>query len=371
MRIGVDLSMLVYQGSGVATFTFQLAKSLLKYDKNNTYVFFYSSLRRPPNFPEIEILKGLGANIISLRFPSSFLRLVWNRYHLLPIEIFTGKVDLFLSSDYLRPPLSKRTIGATVLHDVTWKKFPEFHTNDVIEAHKRKLNKTIKYNDLVITDSNSSRQDLLEEFPSLEKERIKVIPLGVDESLAPSSPATISKVKQKYKIAGKYFVYIGAIEPRKNLIRAIEVFREAMPVFGIKTFVIAGRAGWKNKDVYAKVIELGIQENVRFVGYVDEDEKSALYSGAEACLYLSLYEGFGLPPLEAAACGTPSLIYRNSSLSELFPPTYPYAEKMKELIALRKLLKMDRAIFTHYAKKFSWRDYVKKFATIASHEISR
>ena len=362
MRIGFDLSMLVYQGSGVATYTFNAAKALLTYDHKNDYVFFYASLRRPPHFTYLSDLKLLGAKIIEVPIPSRLLRLIWNRFHLLPVEWFIGKVDIFFSSDYLRPPLLSGTKGITTVHDLIWHKYPEFHNGDIVASHARKMEKLIKYQDTIIVDSRSSRNDLLELYPSIPTSRVHVIYPGISEMFFSSMPRKSSKQN--------YLVYVGAIEPRKNIDRAIRIFSDLIKIKKYREFkfLIGGRAGWKNEHIYKLVTDLGLTGKVIFLGYVKDADLPTLYQEAKACLYLSEYEGFGLPPLEAAASGTPSLLYHHSSLGELFPYSYPYAKAGSELTTLTQLIeKGHRLPLAQYARKFSWQLFASEFVRITKY----
>ena len=139
MIIGVDVTMLVYAGSGVANYTYNLVKALLEIDKKNEYRLFYSSFRRPKNFYYLDKLKKAGGKIYNFRFPPSLLKLWWSRFHVIPVEWFIGKVDVFFSSDFLRPPLLLGTKGITTVHDLTWKIYPQFHEQRIIDAHPIKL----------------------------------------------------------------------------------------------------------------------------------------------------------------------------------------------------------------------------------------
>jgi len=375
MRIGIDLSMLVYQGSGVATYTFNAAKALLTYDHTNEYIFFYASLRRPPHFTYLTELKQLGAQIIELPLPSRFLRLIWNRLHLLPVELFIGKVDVFFSSDYLRPPLFPKTLVITTVHDMIWHKFPQFHTADIIASHTRKMGKLIRFSDTILTDSRSSRLDLLSIYPQIPPARVHVLYPGVDDRFAPQPAAEVRKVLRKYSLPlDPYLIYIGAIEPRKNLDLAIKTFAQLIKLkpYHNYNFIIAGRAGWKNEHIHALVKELNLTSRVLFPGFVEEADIPALYSGAKACLYLSAYEGFGLPPLEAAKSGTPTLLYRHSSLAELFPPSYPYCPQGQELATLISLIKQGRDLpLARYAAKFTWKQFAQEFVKITKDEYAK
>ena len=370
MTIGIDVSMLNYQGSGVANYNFNLVKNLLKYDKKNEYRLFYSSLRRPKNFHYLEDLKKLGGKVYDFNLPMSLMRKVWGKAHIIPVEWFIGKVDVFLSSDFLRPPLLKGTRGATTVHDLTWKIFPQFHTEDVIDAHTKKLEKTVKYRDLVLADSLNTKKDILKHYPQIKEKNVRVIYPAIGEQFKRiSNQKVIKKALKKYgiKYPSGFLLYTGAIEPRKNLEQAIKVFNEFIKEKKYRDyrFLIVGRAGWKNENIFSFIKNLGLEKKVKFIGYVEDQDLPNFYSAAKVFVYLSKYEGFGLPPLEAAACGTPTLLYSNSSLSEIFKPGYPYTKKGKELETLKKLIDKKPDI-KKFRYNFSWRTYVKEFVKIIS-----
>lgn len=371
MRIGIDISMLVYQGSGVATYTYNFVKNLLKYDKaryrtvsgkQNEYRLFYSSLRRPPDFYFIDEFKKLGAKVYDYRLPPRILKFLWNKNHLLPVEWLIGKVDVYHSSDYLRPPLLKGTKSITTLHDLTWKLFPQYHTQDVITAHENKLKKTIKFKDEIIVDSQNTKKDLFKCFPKIKKNQVSVIYPGVGDNFRKiTNKSEIKKVLKKYKIKypANYLLYVGAIEPRKNLITAIKVFNKLLQdkKYSDFKFLIVGRAGWKNEEVYRCINTLKLNDKIVSVGYVKDEDLVYFYNSAKVFIYLSLYEGFGLPPLEAAKCGVPTLLYSNSSLKEIFPKNYPFSKKGFELKTLSYLLENKNKIKLGFVKKYNWKNY--------------
>lgn len=393
MKIGIDISMLVYQGSGVATYTHNLVSHLLKYN-NNEYRLFYSSFRRPKNFYYLDEFKKLGAKLYDFRFPPSLLKLWWNKYHLFPVEWFIGKVDIYHTSDFLRPPLLRGTRGITTIHDLTWTIFPQFHTKEIVKAHERKMEKTIKYGDIIIVDSHNTKNDLLKYYPEAKnRNKIYVIHPGVDERFRPiKDRRKIKKILAKYNISypKNYLLYVGAIEPRKNLTTAIKVFYELItgnsgkpsrfdyPVedriskvkkvptnpYSDYKFLIVGRAGWKNEEVFSLIKELNLQNKVRFVGYVEDDDLPYFYNAARVFIYLSKYEGFGLPPIEAAACGCPTLLCNSSSLNEIFKPGYPYAKEGRVLETLKRLINDSSFNVSNFTYDFSWEKYYYEFLKI-------
>jgi glycosyltransferase involved in cell wall biosynthesis len=375
MKIGIDISMLVYAGSGVATYTTSLVKALLRKYPDHSYHLFYSSLRRPKNFHQLEEFEQMGAHVHAFRFPPRVLAYLWNRHMMLPVEWLIGKVDVYHSSDFLRPPLLSDTIGITTLHDLTWKLFPEYHTDDIVKAHEKKLDRTITNDDIILTDSQNTKKDLLKIYPEIKTQNeVHVLPLGIDSQYKKISDITkLKSVLKKYDIAygKKYILYVGAIEPRKNVDRSIRVFAKLVKekVYEDMEYLIVGRAGWKNEEVFQTITELNLQKKVRFVGFVATEDLPFVYNGAHALMYLSSYEGFGLPPLEATACGIPTLLYKNSSLKEIMPADYPFAEEKKEVETLKLLLKKGKQ---EVAKIHipDWNTYADRFIEILKQKMS-
>ena len=386
MIIGVDVTMLVYAGSGVANYTYNLVKTLLEIDKKNEYRLFYSSLRRPKNFYYLDELKKAGGKVYKFRFPPSLLKLWWSRLHVIPVEWFIGKVDVFFSSDFLRPPLLPGTKGITTVHDLTWKIYPQFHEQRIIGAHAIKLEKTIKYKDIIVVDSQSTKNDLTKYYSKISgKKKIFVIYPGIGEEFRlindkdPAfAKATAGKEKskmilKKYGIdyPSDFLLYVGAIEPRKNLVRSIEVFSELIKnnKFSDFIFIIAGRAGWKNENVFQSIKRLKLENKVKFIGYVDDEDLPFLYNAASLTVYLSAYEGFGLPPLESLACGTKVIVGDNSSLKETIDKKFlvNVNDKNKILEKMKYLLENKIEINSKEIQdRFNWQEAARKFLKIIS-----
>lgn len=373
MKIGFDITMLVYSGSGVATYTYNLVKSLLREDKKNEYHLFYSSFRRPKNFYYLDELKKMGGIVHSWRFPPRLMKLWWGKWHIIPIELFTGKMDYFHTSDFLRPPLLKGTIGITTIHDLTWKIYPQWHTDDVIKAHSLKLDKTIKYKDIILCPSECTKKDLLKEYPESKKNNIFVVYEGINFKF---KPIINHKILEKYKIKKPYLIYIGAIEPRKNLKRLIKAFNLLIKEkeYSNLNLVIGGRAGWKNQDVFDLVNKLKLIQKVIFTGFIEDQDLPTIYSQAETNCYISLYEGFGLPPLEAQSCGCPVLSSNISSIPEVLDKSAvlinPY--KIQEIKSgLEKILtniNKYKNLGINNAKKYNWSKTAQNFIKVIYNE---
>jgi len=380
MIIGVDVTMLVYAGSGVANYTFNLVKTLLEIDKKNEYRLFYSSFRRPKNFYYLDQLKKLGGKIYDFPFPPSLLKIIWGKFNIIPIELFTGKVDVFFFSDFLRPPLLKGTKGLTTIHDLTWKLFPEYHTKDVIEAHQKKLEKTIEFGDTIIVDSENTKNDLLKLYPQTKPNKINVIYPGIGNEFKPNdNKQKLTDILKKYNTiatnhyslaTNHYLLYVGAIEPRKNLTLATEVFYQLITnhsSLSALKFVIVGRAGWKNEDVFRSIKQLGLEDRVIFTGFVEDEDLPYLYRGARLTVYLSSYEGFGLPPIESLACGTPVIAGDNSSMRETIDKKFlvDVTDKNKILEKMKYLLSnKTNTNSNEIQERFDWRESARKFLKI-------
>ena len=383
MKIGIDITMLVYAGSGVANYTFNLVKTLLEMDKKNEYRLFYSSFRRPKNFYYLDQLKKLGGKIYDFPFPPSLLKIIWGKFNIIPIELFTGKVDVFFFSDFLRPPLLKGTKGLTTIHDLTWKLFPEYHTKDVIEAHQKKLEKTIEFGDTIIVDSENTKNDLLKLYPQTKPNKINVIYPGIGNEFKPNdNKQKLTDILKKYNTiatnhyslaTNHYLLYVGAIEPRKNLTLATEIFSQLikttndnLPTTTLQ-FIIVGRAGWKNEDVFRSIKQLGLEDRVIFTGFVEDEDLPYLYRGARLTVYLSSYEGFGLPPIESLACGTPVIAGDNSSMRETIDKKFlvDVTDKNKILEKMKYLLSnKTNTNSNEIQERFDWRESARKFLKI-------
>ena len=380
MKIGIDITMLVYAGSGVANYTFNLVKTLLEIDKKNEYRLFYSSFRRPKNFYYLDQLKKLGGKIYDFPFPPSLLKIIWGKFNIIPIELFTGKVDVFFFSDFLRPPLLKGTKGLTTVHDLTWKLFPEYHTKDVIEAHQKKLEKTIEFGDTIIVDSENTKNDLLKLYSQTKPNKINVIYPGIGNEFKPNdNKQKLTDILKKYNTiatnhyslaTNHYLLYVGAIEPRKNLTLATEVFYQLITnhsSLSALKFVIVGRAGWKNEDVFRSIKQLGLEDRVIFTGFVEDEDLPYLYRGARLTVYLSSYEGFGLPPIESLACGTPVIAGDNSSMRETIDKKFlvDVTDKNKILEKMKYLLSNKIKINANeIQERFNWRESAREFLKI-------
>lgn len=319
MKIGIDISQIAYLGTGVATYTRSLVEGFARVDKDNQFVLFGSSMRNRKalneyvkQFPKEKFKKKLSF------LPPKLLEFLWNGVHLLPVESFIGPVDVFHSSDWLEPPV-KKARKVTTIHDLAIYKYPETFFprggHNIVANQKRKLF-FAKYDcDLIICVSETTKQDVMEILKIPEK-KLRVIYEAPDPVYFPRTDEAIQKVKEKFGTKGSYLLCVGTREPRKNIDRAVMAFSEISSVYPDLSLLIAGKYGWGNEmsNVPPKADQVS---NVKLLGYVEKEDLAALYSGATAFIYPSLYEGFGLPILEAMACGCPAVVSNLGSMKEL------------------------------------------------------
>lgn len=328
-RIAIDYTSAVRQGGGIGRYTRELVRALVAQDPHNRYTLFVADPRPSP--------AGLAPNARFRRVPVAdvWLQRLWHRLRLpLPVEWFTGDFDLFHQPDFVLPPLRRGVPGLLTVHDLTFVRDPDSAAPNLRRYLNRVVPESVARAAHVLADSAATREDLVREYGTAP-EKITVLYPGVDARFAPQDdPAEAARVRERYKIAdGPFVLSVGTIQPRKNHVRLIQAFAAAVGakhppaparscsgdslVDASPLLVIAGGRGWMYDEIYAEVERQGLAGRVHFPGFVDDGDLPALYRAADVFAYPALYEGFGLPVLEALACGTPVVTSNVSSLPEV------------------------------------------------------
>jgi len=343
MKIAIDISAVVYE-TGVSTYTKNLVTHLLKIDKDNEYILFGGSLRRNQKLQNfVNTLEG-NFRAKLYRIPPTLADVVWNRIHTLKIEYFVGKVDVFHSSDWAQPPADACKV--TTIHDLVPVKYPKLSHPKIVAVHGRRFKHIKKEVNFIIVPSNNTKKDLVElEVPS---KRIKVIHEAPDLIYKPISRENIEKLKKKYRIKGKFLLAVG-ITPRKNVERIIEAFDKVRAGMNLRLVIIG-----------EPKVKLAHHRGVIYTGHIESSDMPAFYSGAEALVYPSLYEGFGLPILESFACKTPVVTSNRGSMKEIAGNgaalVDPYSTESIS-VGILKALENKKELFTmgsKMLKKYSW-----------------
>ena len=303
LRIGLDGTTLQEERSGIGFYTEHLFAGLFEVDGANDYAIFSNAEVRSDRIPARLVHRGH-------RFP---MRGVWMQV-VLPLLLRRAQVDVCHCTNYVAPLLSGRPSVVT-FHDMTalllpgcspWKKRLLLRPLIPLIAHRA---------DAIIAVSESARRDVLR-LLRVPPEKVHVIYEGVAPIFRPVEDARErERVRGRYGLRGPYLIAVGTVEPRKNLIRLSRAFRVVRDKRGLQLLIVGGK-GWRGEEILREVRKMA-GEAVVWVGYAPSEDLPALYSGAEALVYPSLYEGFGLPVIEAMACGTPVITSNNSSLREV------------------------------------------------------
>ncbi len=358
MRIFILADPLDNQQAGIHVYTRNLVSHLADFDKD-AEVFI---LRRKKDdlFPEERQII-----VKNYRFPGYA---AWRMFVLIPRKLRRMKADIVVEPAHFGPfNLPGRMKRVTVIHDLTPILFPHYHRFHSQLLQRIFLKPILKRANLILTNSDHTTRDLIRYYPEAEG-KCKRIYLGRDEEIRFSKA---NKPPLHHTDGKAYFLFTGTFEPRKNLqnlLKAYTIFRENSKSDHL--LVLAGGKGWKNKSLNQALIEHPYNSDIIRCGYVPRENLPALYQHAEAFIFPSLYEGFGLPVVEALACGTACLLSNTSSLPEVggnaalyFDPESPeeIAESMLAIVSDDRLKKDLEEKAVDQAKKFSWEDHIRTF----------
>ena len=314
MRVGIDGKVMALKAGGIGRYALNLLKGMTEILPQHPSI----ELILYPG-PATEVPFSLPPRVqISLRTPrvsSSFIRSAC----LFPVLLPRENLDIFHGLDHRGLPLFHKVCPLILsVHDmITWV-HPEFFTWKHRWVVHFMLPRMIQQADRIVTISHASREDIAGFF-KIDPEKIVVHYLGCEDHFRPAAPAAIEAIKQKYRLPGDYVLFVGTLEPRKNLIlilQALSLLKRRGKWRGLKLAVV-GRRGWLYEEIFAKILSWHLEEDVLFLGFVDDRELPTLYSGSLFFIFPSFYEGFGLPVLEAMACGAPVISSNTSSLPEV------------------------------------------------------
>jgi glycosyltransferase involved in cell wall biosynthesis len=283
-------------------------------------------------------------------------------FKIFSLDKLLGGVDIFLIPNFLFFNLSKNAKRILIVHDLSFEIYPEFFTGKSRLWHYLINPKKIcQQADIIIAISENTKEDIINLY-DIDPEKIKVIHQGLNEIfLNQISDEEKKSAIRKYNLPKNYIFYLGNLEPRKNVTSLIAAFEKINDLN--LHLVIAGGSAWKYKKIYNLARQSKAKDRIKFLGYIDHKDKPALYSLAKIFVYPSIYEGFGLPPLEAMACGTPVITSHNSSLVEVVGPAgllidpnniNDLTQAIQSLLTDPKLLNQLKDRGSNQVKKFNW-----------------
>lgn len=326
MIVGIDYTAAAWQGAGIGRYTRELVRATVAMGGPFSYVLFYAAGgidRQSPYLADMEQLCASNPRVRSVPIPLSprLLTVLWQRLRLpLPIEaFFGGPLDLVHAPDFALPPTRAPTL--LTVHDLTFLVQPDCFEPALQRYLARVVPRSLRRANLVLADSHATRSDL-ERLAGVSPEQSVVLYPGVSPRFHPLPESATAPARERLGLPASFLLFVGTLEPRKNLVRLLEAYqilRETSPYgpHNLPTLVIAGRKGWLYHDIFATVERLGLESQVHFLDFVYDEMLPTLYNLAEVFVYPSRYEGFGLPVVEALACGTPVVTSNAASLPEV------------------------------------------------------
>lgn len=319
MRVALELQPCCGKRTGIGIYAYELAKKLESGDGLEFVGNLFNFLGRNDNSAS---LQGITMPVRECRlFPYGVYRRIWDFAPIPYQSIFPGGADMSIFFNYIVPPQIGGKVITTV-HDMTYIRFPETVDKRNLRRLERGMRYSVERSDQIITVSEFSKREIVEL-------------LGVDErrvSVVYNAPSVGNGQTGEREIPEPYILYVGSIEPRKNLARLIRAFDRLKREQGIPhKLVLAGGGGWNNEEIYRAADMSQHREDIAFIGYVDALRKNSLYIYADAFVFPSLYEGFGIPPLEAMSFGCPVITSNAASLPEVVGDSAELVDPMDEL----------------------------------------
>jgi len=385
MKIGFDITALSMPKTGIGQYQFNLLNSLFKIDRENQYNLYAFNLRDNSKYSRLDFDIPFGnVRMHAYKIPQRLITAWWLMSRWPRLENITEKCDLYQISEICQQPTSAKTVA--FIHDITTILYPQYHLikNKILYHYRFKGIK--KYANAVLTNSENTKRDIIERI-GIPSERIFVTQFGVHERFRPigksaitdSDPQSVTgknerialqMVLKKFGIEEPYICYLGTIEPRKNLINLLQAFYELKNQEKIPhKLVLIGKDGWFYEDIYQKIAELNLVGDVVRTGFVSDEDVPYLLNSAQVFVYPSFYEGFGLPVLEAMACGVPVVTSFGSSLPEVGGDAVKYVNPMSYSDIGAKILEFlqssdERKRFSQMgierARHFTWEKCAKE-----------
>lgn len=356
MKIGIDVRMPYYRMGGISQYVLHLLPALAAIDEENEYVVFQNwrdGRFLAPSAPHFH-----RANAYT---PCHHRLEKWT----LSAEIAPRRLDLFHSPDFIPPAFGARRFAITV-HDLNFIYFPQFLTAESKRYYAGQIQWAVDRADIVICDSFATRADVLTHLRGVDEAKVHAVHLAANPLYTRPFPAeAITQTLQKYNLPAGFILHVGTLEPRKNiptLLNAYYLLRQETAVS--VPLVLVGGKGWIYDDIFATIQSLNLQNDVRHLAGVSDEELAHLYHAASVLVTPSFYEGFGLPALEAQHCGCPVIVSRRGSLPEIVgdegmmvddpEDVGDWADKIAQVISDSQL--QDQMIKTGFqqAAQFSW-----------------
>jgi glycosyltransferase involved in cell wall biosynthesis len=348
MRIGLDGMPLTELKTGIGAYTFELARALAAQAPHDDF-----ELVSPRPFLSAAIVDAKPANLSLVYSKPNALQRRWWTFGL-PSYIRRTSLALFHGTNF-ELPLRGDCPTVVTIHDLSWLLHSTTHEARAVLRARLRLPRMARRATMVITDSESVRGEVCERL-EIDGDKVVAIPLAPQSGFGPVAPEVAVEVRKRLGIQDEFLLFAGTIEPRKNLITLVRAFEEVLRTTELRPqLVIAGKIGWKSKELLAQ-----LSGQIKLIGYTPDADLRALYSSCRAFIYPSIYEGFGLPPLEAMACGAPVIASAVPSVTpavaRVISPTdvHGLARSIVELLTDPRAREALSLAGQKHAAQFSW-----------------
>lgn len=319
MRIAIDYTATsrrkIGAGAGRDMYVRHLVAAILAQDTSNYYTLLYSG--RPGEGRPLPTAENVRTRSIFL--PDHYLNTLWYRWHIpLPATIFSGPVDIYHSPEVILPPLPDKVHKITTIHDLAFLEHPEYVNPSLVDDLQNEVPAVLEAADLITTVSHNVKNALIKHY-QIPPEKLSVVPYGVGRHFRRiTDPILLGATQHKFGLKYPLLLTVGTMEPRKNHVGLIKAFYEIQKKKDAPAMLaIAGDPGNHSHEIRELVTKLKLERKVRFLGHVTDLELVCLYSQADLFVFPSFFEGFGIPVLEAMACGTPVITSNTSVLPEI------------------------------------------------------
>ena len=353
MRIGIDGMALAQPRTGVRTYTFELARALASATPQDEF-----QLISPLPFAPAVLAETTPANLQMIYSKPNVLQRRWWTIGL-PSYLRSHPLDLFHGTNY-EAPLRGSCPAVITIHDLSLLLHSSTHEARAVRRARLLLPLMARVAKAIITPSEPIKSEVCEHL-GIHPDKVFATPLAPRNIFQPVSPAETVATRRRLRVEDDFLLFVGTVEPRKNLSTLVKAFEEVLRTTGLRPqLVVAGQVGWKSDELLSQLERSTAREHIKRIGFVSDEDLRALYSSCSAFVYPSIYEGFGLPPLEAMACGAPVVASRvpsiNESVARVASATdfRDLARIVVELLSDQQLRQSLSERGLEHAREFSW-----------------
>jgi glycosyltransferase involved in cell wall biosynthesis len=338
-----------------------LIRALASVDPDTDYTLLLSPGTEAVHLPGTEHMRRtmVGPRNLQVRIPVT-----------LPLAAARARLDV-LHAEYLAPPIMPAPFVASI-HDISWERYPQFFPPRDVLQFRAFIPLVVRRAAAILTLSEYSRQDIVRRY-HVPLDKVTVAPCAVDPMFRPiRDPARLAEVRERYRTGERFILCVGNLQPRKNLKTLIDAYVRLREADALRhKLVLVGKEGRRHDDSFAAARASGYESELVFTGYVPDEDLVALYNAADVFVYPSIFEGFGLPPLEAMACGTPVITSDTSCFPEVVGDAglmvnplsaQAIAEAIHAVVHNRARRELMTIAGTRQAAEFSWEASARKVA---------